>query len=227
MGYEGYYKEIHKEKALEHAIEMASYHLTKKEKTLVKELFLWDNKVISLDMPLGAKDGETRTTIGDMQKDETDYFNVMFEEKVEKSFLEVFCQEIEDRWRIITSAKGLKEQELIKTFLTQGILKELKLDKDGKPFLKEPAGDEDFYYGLAPKGDFLYHQLFLEKYLWRAFVEKPDDFYNVYARFLREDFNFSDKILAEVLGKDKTAVSKGKKRYFGLMKAIYDCCVAN
>ena len=73
----------------------------------------------------------------------------------------------------------------------------------------------------------MYHRLFLKKYLRRAFVETPEDFYNVYARLLRKDFSFSDKILAEAIGKDKTAVSKGKKRYFNLMKAICDCCIVD
>ena len=73
-------------------------------------------------------------------------------------------------------------------------------------YLKEPAGDEEFYCNLKPKGPFLYHRLFFKDYLWRAFIEKPEDFHAVYSRLLRMDFNFSDKIMAEVKVKDKTAI---------------------
>ena len=218
-------KRISKEEALKLAVEEVSYHCTKKEMELVQALFFSDNIVISMDMPLKSEDGDQGDTLVDQYKDEKDYFEEVNERETEGAILEAFCQEIEDRWEIISSAKGLKEQELIKTFLTQGVLKELKLDENGKPYLREPAGDEKFYHSLKPKGDFLYHRLFLRNYLERAFSEMPEDFYNVYARFLRENFNFSDKILAEVIGKDKTAVSKGKKRYLTLMKAVYDCCM--
>lgn len=221
------FEKIPKEEALKQAVEEASYHCTKKEMELVRALFFSDSVVVSMDAPLEAGDKDTGNTFGEQQEDKRDCFEAVFGQVTENAFLEVFCQEIEERWKIITSAKGLREQELIKAFLTQGILKELKLNEDGKPYLKEPAGNEAFYCNLKPKGDFLYHRLFLKKYLRRAFVETPEDFYNVYARLLRKDFSFSDKILAEAIGKDKTAVSKGKKRYFNLMKAICDCCIVD
>ena len=79
---------------------------------------------------------------------------------------------------------------------------------------------------MKPKGDFLYHKVFYHCYLWRALVEKPDNFYGVYVLLLRSDFKFTDKILAEVMGKDKTAVSKGRKQYREIMKAIYNYCTS-
>lgn len=220
-------EKISKEEALEQAIKEVSYKCTKKEKEMVRALFFSDNGsvVVSMDNPLKTNGGETGNTFGEQLRDERDDYELVIEKETGSYFFEVFFQEIENRWEIIVSAKGLRELEPTKIFLTQVILKKLKLDENKKPYLKEPAGDEEIYQILKPKGAFLYHKLFYKDYLWRAFIERPEDFYTVYSRLLRSDFNFSDKILAEVTGKDKTVISKWKKRFFDLMKAMYGYCM--
>ena len=97
----------------------------------------------------------------------------------------------------------------------------LKIDGNGNPYPKEPAGDEGFYRGLEPCGETLYHKVFYEKYLLRAFMERPEDFYEVYVKLLRKDFDFSDKFIAQILGKDKATVSRGGRSYRNVMEAFY------
>ena len=80
----------------------------------------------------------------------------------------------------------------------------------------------EIYDSLQACGNTLYEKVFYEKYLWRAFVERPVDFRGVYVKLLRKDFDFSDKLVGQVLGKDKTAVSKGKKKYWDIMEAFYE-----
>lgn len=179
----------------------------------------------SMDMPLKTEDGDTGDTLGTRQEDKEDYFESVLDWEAGCSLLEAFCREIEERWEVITSAKGLREQEFFKAFFTHWILRELKLDKSEKPwkaYLEEPAGDEIFYQVLKPKGDFLYDRMFCKEYLWSAFIKRPEDFYGVYALLLRKDFEFIDKVLVEVMGKEKTVVSRKKKEYLKLMKDIYD-----
>ncbi len=216
---------ISKEEALERAIKEVSCNYTKKEMELVRALFFPEKMVISMDVPLGTEDGNTGDTLGTRQADKEDYFESVLDRESGSSLLVAFCQKIEERWEIITSAKGLNEQEFFRAFFTQGILKELKLDKSEepwKPYIEEPAGDEEFYQLLKPRGDFLYDKMFYKKYLWEAFVKEPGDFYSVYAWLLRKDFEFTDKVLADVMDKDKTVISKKKKDYLKWMKAIYD-----
>ena len=71
-------------------------------------------------------------------------------------------------------------------------------------------------------GEMMYQKIFCMGYLRRAFVEKPENFYEVYVRVLREDFDFSDKLVAEVIGKDKSVVSRRRKDYLEKMKDFYD-----
>ena len=106
-------------------------------------------------------------------------------------------------------------------FFTRDVLKVLKLDNSGKPYEHEPAGDEEFYFSLEPYGSVLYDRIFYARYLCRAFIEKPEDFYETYARLLRKDFDFSDKILTELTGKDKSTISRRRKGYLSAMEGIY------
>lgn len=218
-------RKISKEEALEQAVKEVSCNYTKKDMELVRTLFFPGSIVVSMDMPLGTEDGDTGDTLGTRQEDKEDYFESVLDREAGCFLLEAFCRGIEERWEVITSAKGLREQEFFKAFFTHWILRELKLDKSEKPwkpYLEEPAGDETFYQVLKPKGDFLYNRMFYKKYLWRAFIKRPEDFYSVYALLLRKDFEFIDKVLVEIMGKEKTVVSKKKKEYLKLMKDIYD-----
>lgn len=199
----------------------------KKEKELmelVRALHTSESIVTSMDKPIGGEN--SGDTLGDTVKDEKDDYSLWLEQENNRFLLKTFYQKIEEGWGVIKAGTGLKEQERIKPYFTQDVLRVLKQDEEGKPYLEEPAGNEEIYQILKPKGDFLYHKVFYHCYLWRALVEKPDNFYGVYVLLLRSDFKFTDKILAEVMGKDKTAVSKGRKQYREIMKAIYNYCTS-
>lgn len=223
------YDELSQEQAMEQVIkEFIGEGKEKKEKELiglVKALVFSEGIVTSMDKPVGEEN--SGDTLGDFLEDERDEYSLLVEQENNRFLWESFCQEMEERWEVIKSAKGLKEQERFKQYFTRDVLRELKQDEEGKPYLKEPAGNKKIYQMLKPKGDFLYHKMFYQRYLWRALVEKPNDLYDVYVLLLRSDFKFTDKILAEVMGKDKTAVSKGKRQYREMMDAIYSCCISN
>ncbi len=217
-----YFPEETFQKVLEEVLRTKKFHCTKKEIELIRALVFYDNITSSLDTPM-VNDNDTKISFKDTLKDEKDdYKKVLEEDEKRIPFLEMFCQHIEENLKIITSAKELREQEFIKIFFTKDILKELKLDKNGKPYSQEPAGDEDFYCSLKLYGDILYHKMFYKQYLFRAFWETPEDFYEVYVKLLRKDFDFSDKLLAEVIGKDKFVISKKRKIYKNTMEAFHN-----
>lgn len=77
----------------------------------------------------------------------------------------------------------------------------------------EPAGTDEIYKILKPYGSIIFNNLLTKDYLHRAIERKPDNFYKVYANHLKDDFDFRDRILGEVIHKDKTAVSKARSVY--------------
>lgn len=64
----------------------------------------------------------------------------------------------------------------------------------------------------------IFHDLMFDAYVNRAIEGEPGDLYEVYANYLKDDFDFSDKLLGEVIHKDKTAVSKARADYEGKVK---------
>ncbi len=214
------------EKILETCAEDSDYRkaYTKREKQLAYEL-LMNPCNISLDEILTGEDGQENTALldrlGKNGLSGTDVCQEIVEREEKTSFLEIFCQNIEEGWDTIKAARGLRQQEKIKIFFTRDVLKVLKLDESGKPFPKEPAGNEDIYQSLEPRGEFLHHTVFYKRYLIRALVEEPGNFYEVYAKLLREDFDFTDKILAESAGKDRGTISRWRSDYIELMKCLY------
>ena len=209
------------EEVLEEQIKESNVSYTKKDMELVRALVFKENIVTSMEEPLITADGSSNDTLGDQLADGKDDYAEVMEQEDKIPFLEAFCQEIEEKWEMVTSARGMKDQELIKIYFTQSLLKCLKLDDNWQPYQKKPAGNKVFYQKVKPKGDFLYGRLFYKKYLRRAFAEKTECFYDVYAWLLRKDFNFSDTLLAELMEKDKTVVSRGKKRYRELLWDMY------
>lgn len=194
---------------------------------LVGKLVLSENIAISIDAPVSG--GNDEKTVGDFLADEKNEYELWAEEEGNRFLIETFFDVLAEKWEYwgyIEAAKGLKEQDLVKKFLTQDILKVLKLDEEDNRYLEEPAGNREIYDLLKPKEDFFYHEIFYRQYLHRALVRNPESLYEVYALLLREDFEFTDKILAEVMGKDKTSVSKRKKRYRDDMKAIQNFCLS-
>lgn len=92
------------------------------------------------------------------------------------------------------------------------------MDGNGKPYPQKQAGDEGFYLILEPQGDFLYREMLYEKYLRRALVEYPENFYEVYVKLLRRDFDFSDTLIANLKGKNKSSI-KGTGEICGIGKS--------
>lgn len=192
---------------------------------LVRVLVTSESIVDSMDKPIGGEN--SGGTLGDIVGDEKDDYSLWLEQENNRFLLKRFYRKIEEEWGVIKAGKGLKEQERIKPYFTQDVLRALKQDEEGKPYLEEPAGNEEIYQILKPKGDFLYHKVLYHRYLWRALVEKPDNFYDVYVLLLRNDFKFTDKILAEVMGKDKSAVSRVRnEKYREIMEKIYNYCTS-
>lgn len=208
-------------KALEDLTEQGknkSYIFSKNERELVRRLLVNERISISIDMPMDEEAG----TLENLLQDEQDMYQEVLNRETNTSFLEVFCCNIEDNWDAIKAARNLREREFIKIFFTRDVLKTLKLDADGKPYLEEPAGDEEVYQSLEQRGDFLYGKVFYKEYLRRAFEKYPNDFYSVYAKLLRRDFNFTDRMLAEVSRKDAGSISRQRNHYRELMKIFYD-----
>lgn len=189
----------------------------KEEKELILQLALGGSLLVSVDKPM-TEDGNT---LGELLSDEENPYQEIEESSLENSFIEAFCRSIEDCWEDIKSAKGLREREVIRMFLTRDILKVLKLDEEGEPYKAEPAGDEEFYQSLESQGEFLYKKVFYKIYLYRAFIENPMDFYEVYVRLLRSDFNFSDRLLAEIEEKDPGTISRRRDSYVKWMQNFY------
>lgn len=203
------------EEVLNQVLEEGKIDCKKKDKELVRCLVFNESMVCSLDQSM-TEDG---AVLEDCLADERD----VYQEVEEQDQVGIpFLNNLEESWEYIESAKNLREKMFIRLFLTKGILKELKLDKQGEPFTEEPAGDEEFYDSLKPHGTVLYQKMFHKEYLVRAFIENPQNFYEVYARLLKKDFDFSDKFLAELIGKNKSAVSRGRKVYEEMMKAFYN-----
>lgn len=189
----------------------------KEEKELVLRLVDNESLLVSIKTPMN----EDGYTIGETLEDKKNPYQEVEESNLGIDFVQVFCQHVEECWEGVKSALELRERESIKMFFTRDVLKVLKLDDVGEPYQEEPAGDEEFYYSLEPQGEFLYEKVFYREYLKRAFIENPKRFYEVYARLLRPDFDFTDKILAEIEKKDKATISKRRKNYVKWMEDFY------
>ena len=201
-----------REEALKQLLSEGAQGCTRKDLELVRVLIRGKNCSIYDQVT------EEGAVLGDILSDRKDYYSEILEQDEEGiPFLKIVCGNILKEWE-----KKKKNQEFFKIFFTRDILKGLKLDETGKPYSQEPAGNEEFYRKVKFHGEMMYQKIFCMGYLRRAFVEKPENFYEVYVRVLREDFDFSDKLVAEVIGKDKSVVSRRRKDYLEKMKDFYD-----
>ena len=82
----------------------------------------------------------------------------------------------------------------------------------------KPAGNEGIYRILSPHADVIFRDLLTRAYVGRAVEGEPENLHEVYEHFLREDFDFRDRILGEVLHKDKSAVSRARSEYEGKVR---------
>lgn len=85
-------------------------------------------------------------------------------------------------------------------------------------YQRKPAGTQRIYKILEPYASVIFHDLMFDAYVNRAIEGEPGDLYEVYANYLKDDFDFSDKLLGEVIHKDKTAVSRARADYEGKVK---------
>lgn len=204
--------------ALKEILKDCKYHYTKKEMELINGLISWDSITVSLNEVVGT---DEKTAFIDNLEDPKDYYEDVMSQEEGSECIRVICQYMEENWKNVMSAKGLRDRENIKMFFTRDILKELKLDRHGKPYLEEPAGDEEIYFSLKAHGTILYREMLYKQYLLAIFIEEPEDFYEVYSKLLRKGVDFSDKFLGTVVKKDKFAISKRKKEYMKTLKACY------
>lgn len=209
------------EKILDIIQDVLQKDYTKKEQELIRTL-VFDN-VFKVSIDEGAEDDDGEAFVFSLADQKNDVKEAE-EREMARGLLNTFCENIERKWALIDSGKGLREKKTIQLFFSANILKELKLDDEGEPYPTEPAGDEDFYLILKPKGDFLYRELLHKEYLWRALTGYPNDFYEVYAKLLREDFKFSDTVIAKLVGKNKSTISRERKEYVELVKVLCDFC---
>lgn len=189
------------------------YSVTKKDMELVMNHFSGKSRVVSIDE---KRYKEENLTWADVIQEEEDNYQTVIDRMVP------FMKDIEDNWEDIKAYENLKNQLICKLFLTRDVLLVLKTDKKQRPYREEPAGNEAAYQYFQPQGKFLYEKVFYEKYLCRAFAEKPEDFYETYERILREDFNFSYELLAEMEEKDRGTISRWRNKvYLQCMTAFY------
>lgn len=85
-------------------------------------------------------------------------------------------------------------------------------------YQKKPAGTEGVYRLLESNASVIFHKLLVSAYVNRAIEGEPANLYEVYENYLRNDFDFRDKILGEVIHKDKSAVSRARSEYEGRIK---------
>lgn len=190
---------------------------TKKECELIRTLVF--NTAFTVSLDAGTEDDETCKF---QLADPHNAVREMEERETARDMFRIFCENIERKWALIHSAKGLREKKIIQMFFSANLLKELKLDDHGQPYSAEPAGNDKFYPIVEPQGDFLYRELLDREYLHRALEKYPRDFYEVYANLLRRDFKFEDTVIAELAGKDKSTISRARKKYVELVRALCD-----
>lgn len=90
-----------------------------------------------------------------------------------------------------------------------------------------PAGNHDVYMILKPYEETVYGELFHPDYVDRAIEMNPKDMEEVYKNLLKDDFNFSDKILADVMMKNKGTVSNKRKEYEEVRRQLFELCADN
>lgn len=213
------------EKIMEMILEVLPRDYTEKERKFIKNFVFDAGYPLSFDASAGEEDEAGAAPEPEDKKNAVKDAEDM---KLAQDILRTFCEDIEKKWAFIESGKELRKKKTIQLFCTADMMKELKLDGKGtgEPYSEEPAGDEEFYLVLEPQGDFLYRKLLYQKYLQRAFAEYPGDFYEVYAKLLRKDFEFTDKMIAEVEGKDASTISRERQNYLKWMKALRDFSIS-
>lgn len=130
----------------------------------------------------------------------------------------VVFEKILGGWEHIQSLCNKQSREYIQAFLTNAMLKTLKLDSNGNPYDCEPAGNPEIYHCLLPYEETLYDKIFYKKYLYSAFDRKlhqkdPEVLEEVYRWLLKNGFNLKDIGIAEAMGVGKAAISK-KRAYY-------------
>ena len=157
---------------------------------------------------------------------------------------------LEESWSLVEAGTDKQTRDLFRAFFTKEILILLKLryagekvDGQAEPncrqwcprrnrcrirrdgcyvrYKTEPAGNEEIYELLKPSGEKLCQRIFQKKYLECAVGKKNEQLSQIYQTVLKEDFRFTDAILGAALNREKTQISKGRKKYSTYMEGLY------
>ncbi len=192
-----------------------------KKKEAVLRIARGENQIKSLNKPVG-EESNREITMEDRLEDTNNAYAQMEQREAIKQMLDSFFW----NWNHLQKALRKRDRQYVRIFMTKDILRELKLKEDGTPYEAKPAGDGEFYQVLCPHEAVLCGELFLQEYLCRAYPKKPENLYEIYAEFLRRDFDFSDKLLAETLGRDKSIISRWRTQYQVVRATLQDYCTA-
>lgn len=92
---------------------------------------------------------------------------------------------------------------------------------------QQPAGDDDIYDALQRSEKKLWEVLMHHDYLCEAFGKNPNDLYDVYQSYLKEGFEFTNTVIADMNGCAGGTISKQYKKFKEeSMPAIYRYCLS-
>ncbi len=192
-----------------------------KKREAVLRIARGENRAKSLNKPVGEEDSREVTMEDRLEDIDNVYARMELRETIKQQLDSFFCN-----WENVQNGLRKRDRQYIKIFMTKDILRELKLKEDGTPYEEKPAGDWEFYQVLSPHETVLCKELFFREYVCRAFPKEPGNLYEIYAEFLRRDFDFSDKLLAEVLGRDKSIISRWRAQYQEIRATLKEYCAA-
>ncbi len=177
-------------------------------------------------------------------------FQRVEDEHAFRQLLEKILKYLEASWSLVEAGTDKQTRDLFRAFFTKEILILLKLRYVGEKvgsqaeancrqwcprrsrckikrdgcyvrYEMEPAGNEEIYELLQPSGEKLCQKIFQKKYLERAVGKKNEQLIQIYQKVLKDDFRFTDAILGEALNREKTQISKGRKKYNIYMEELY------
>ena len=202
---------------------------------------------VSMDM---AVDEEEEHDLSEILGREDPGFQEVEDEHAFRQLLEMILKYLEESWSLVEAGTDKQTRDLFRAFFTKEILILLKLRYAGEKvggqaepncrqwcprrnrcrirrdgcyvrYKTEPAGNEEIYELLKPSGEKLCQRIFQKKYLECAVGKKNEQLSQIYQTVLKEDFRFTDAILGAALNREKTQISKGRKKYNTYMEGLY------
>ena len=87
-------------------------------------------------------------------------------------------------------------------------------------FMETPAGNIEYYEALSTLGEETVDDLLHEGYIERAIVDEYGNLWDLYNSLLRDDFKFTDSIIAEIKGVNNMAVKRHRDKYLKMISII-------